>query len=228
MSDTGACHDNRTPARSTVSRSAARRSGAPGAAGRGRPAGGHLLPPALEPDDVRAAVPGRAAARHLQLHAGWRQRRPGHQGDQRPQPLHRHARPRERGLHRVPVDAVRHRRPRACSCCAPSCTPRSRHLVDVDDAVRLLRRVLAVVVRLQAVSLRPRPVADGRGAGAAVHAADVRLPADRELRGLLLSSRGILRHGRIPRAPAGRTRHGRGGAARRIAPHDDAAVRVAP
>ena len=42
-----------------------------------------------------------------------RQRRAGHQGDQRPQSLHRHARPGDRRLHGVQVDAVRHRRARA-------------------------------------------------------------------------------------------------------------------
>ena len=72
------------PARPSVAR--------PVAVGRG-PAGRHVPLSALEPDDVRAAVPGRAAARHLQLQAGGGERRAGRQGDQRPQPLHRHEGP---------------------------------------------------------------------------------------------------------------------------------------
>ena len=120
---------------------------------------------ALEPDDVRAAVPGRAAARHLQPHARRRQRRTGRQGDQRPQSLHRDAR------------SGRARTSRSSSGCR-SWSARSALLFlraavhgtvaalrRRDRAVPLLRRVLALVVRLQAVSLRPRSGADGGGEG---------------------------------------------------------------
>ena len=86
---------------------------------------------AVEPDDVRAAVPRGAAARHLQPHDGRRTERAGRQGDQRPQSLHRHARPRRRGLHRVQVDAVRPRGARRCSSCGRPFTGRSRRCVDV-------------------------------------------------------------------------------------------------
>ena len=65
-----------------------------------------------------------------------------------------------------------------------------KELLDVDRPVRLLRRVLPVVVRLQALSLRARPGADGGRQGAGVHAAGVRLSADRQLRGLLVSAGG--------------------------------------
>ena len=69
--------------------------------------------PALQHDDVRPAVPGGTAARHLQLQARGRQRGAGRQGDQRPQPLHRDEGPRHRGLHRVQLAALRHRHLRA-------------------------------------------------------------------------------------------------------------------
>ena len=146
------------------------------APGGGGAADGHLFSAAVEPDDVRAAVPGRAAARHLFLHARRRQQRAGRQGDQRPQSLHRHAGPGERIVHRVQVDAVRDRRARPAD--PARCGARHRRGARRrDDAVRLLRRLLAVVVRLQALSLRTRSGADGGRAGAAVHAADVRRPA---------------------------------------------------
>src|SRR6185503_9801008 len=71
--------------------------------------------------------------------------------------------------------------------------------------VPLFRRVLALVVRLQALPLRPRPRAHGRGQGRPVHAAAVRVPAARELRGLLLPGGGIVRAVRGDAAAAGRS-----------------------
>ena len=63
-----------------------------------------------------------------------------------------------------------------------------KELVDAARGVRVLRRVLALVVWLPDVPLRPRPRAGGAGEGRPLHAADVRLPEDRELRGLFLSA----------------------------------------
>ena len=113
---------------------------------------------ALEPDDVRAAVPGRAAARHLQLQARGRQRRAGHQGDQRPQPLHRHEGPR------------RPRTSPSSSGCRSSIGVlgllflRAAVLGKIGAPRRRARcsivyfgALLALVVRLQAVPVRPQP-----------------------------------------------------------------------
>ena len=123
------------------------------------------------------------------------QPRAGRQGDQPAEPLHRHEGPGRRGLHRVQVDAVRRRRDRpalpARGRARPDGVSRRRH-----RAVRLLRGLLALVVRLQAVQLRPQSRADGGGEGAAVHAADVRLQEARELRGLLVPGRRLVRAGR--------------------------------
>ena len=155
----------------------------------------------VEPDHVRPAVPRRAAARHLQLHARGRQQRPGREGDQPPEPLHRHARPGERRLHRVQVDAVRHRGHGA----AHGPRRRLRQVLQPRrraDAVRLLRRLLALVLRLQALPLRPRPSAHRGGEGAVVHAADVRPGAARELRGLLVPDGRDLRDPRHRALPA--------------------------
>ena len=90
---------------------------------------------------------------------------PGRQGDQRPQPLHRHARP------------GRPRTSPSSSGCRSS-SARSAllflravvhgtvgDLLDVLRALHLLRRLLALVVRLQALSLRSRPGADRGGQG---------------------------------------------------------------
>ena len=96
----------------------------------------------------------------------------------------------ERGLHRVQVDAVRaSARSRCCSCARP-CTARWRRSSTAVVLFCYFGAFSLWSFGYKLYQLRPRPGADGAGEGAAVHAADVRLQADRELRGVLVSGGG--------------------------------------
>ena len=90
---------------------------------------------------------------------------PGHEGDQRPQPLHRDEGPGGRGLHRVQVDAVRRRQPGPALPARRRARASSSHLVDVLVLYVYFGALLALVVRLQALPVRARPRPDGGGAG---------------------------------------------------------------
>ena len=189
--------------------------------------------PALEADDVRAAVPGRAAAGHLQLQARGRERGPGRQGDQRPQPLHRDADLTTADFTEfkwIPfvVGAL------GLLFLRAAVLGKMAHARRRRRALPLLRPLLALVLRLQAVLLRPQPRADGGGEGRPVHAAALRLQAARELRGLLVPARGLLRARRgrrsccsprvVPRAGARR----RGDARPTDASPDDPGLACSP
>ena len=125
---------------------------APAAGRRGAARPRRRLAPALEPDDVRAAISGRAAARHLQPHARRRERRAGHQGNQPAQPLHRRC-----AIWR-PKTSPSSSGCRSCSAALALLLPArrgARHGQDLLDATVVFvyfGGVLALVVRLQAVS----------------------------------------------------------------------------
>ena len=174
----------------------------PGAAARGLPLPGADLPRSpLQHDHVRSPVPGGPAARHLQLQAGGRQRRPGREGDQRPQPLHRDEGPGDRGLHRVQVDALRHRHLRA-SLPARRRAREDRPPGGRGRALPLLRSLRPLVLRLQDVPLRTPPRPQGGGEGRALHAPALRLQEARELRGVLVPAARLVRPARLAASPA--------------------------
>ncbi len=151
----------------------------------------HIPAAALEIDDVRAPVSRGPAAFDSQLQARGGQRRTRRPGDQHSQPLHRDEGPDHRGLHRVQVDPVRGRH--AGSPLPARRRPRKDERSHRRErSLSLLRPLLPLVLRVQALLLRTQPRPDGVGEGPAVHAAAVRSQEAGEFRRLFLPGRGLL------------------------------------